>query len=64
MVPGTLWRYSPRPKNIHDQGSRGRAPGRRGGEISADAAAMAHADLLDLRVELFPYSPFAARYGH
>ena len=31
------------------------------GEISADVAAMAHADLLDLRVELFPYGPFAAR---
>ena len=31
------------------------------GDISADAAAMAYADLLDLRVELFPYAPFAAR---
>ena len=31
------------------------------GQISADAAALAHADLLALRVELFPYSPFAAR---
>lgn len=31
------------------------------GEISADVAAMAHADLLDLRVELFPYGPFASR---
>jgi predicted nucleic acid-binding protein len=31
------------------------------GNISADAASMAHADLLDLRVELFPYAPFAAR---
>jgi predicted nucleic acid-binding protein len=31
------------------------------GDISADAASMAHADLLDLRVELFPYPPFAAR---
>jgi predicted nucleic acid-binding protein len=31
------------------------------GDISADVAAMAHADLLDLRVELFPYAPFAAR---
>ena len=30
-------------------------------EISADAAAMAHADLLDLRVEFFPYGPFAPR---
>jgi predicted nucleic acid-binding protein len=31
------------------------------GDVSADAAALAHADLLDLRVELFPYAPFAAR---
>lgn len=31
------------------------------GEISQDTAAMAHADLLDLRVELFPYEPFADR---
>lgn len=31
------------------------------GEISADVAAMAHADLLDLRVEYFPYAPFASR---
>ncbi len=31
------------------------------GHISADAAALAHADLLALRIELFPYSPFAAR---
>jgi predicted nucleic acid-binding protein len=31
------------------------------GEISADVAAMAHTDLLDLRVELFPYDPFAPR---
>jgi predicted nucleic acid-binding protein len=31
------------------------------GEISADVAAMAHADLLDIRVELFPYGPFAPR---
>lgn len=31
------------------------------GEISADVASMAHADLLDLRVEFFPYAPFAAR---
>jgi predicted nucleic acid-binding protein len=31
------------------------------GDISPDVAAIAHADLLDLRVELFPYSPFAAR---
>lgn len=31
------------------------------GEISGDVAAMAHSDLLDLRVELFPYGPFASR---
>jgi predicted nucleic acid-binding protein len=31
------------------------------GEITADVASMAYADLLDLRVELFPYAPFAAR---
>lgn len=32
-----------------------------GGHISSDIAAMAHADLLDLDVELFPYGPFASR---
>lgn len=31
------------------------------GEITADVASMAHADLLDLRVAYFPYAPFAAR---
>jgi predicted nucleic acid-binding protein len=31
------------------------------GEITHDIASMAHADLLDLRVELFPYAPFAPR---
>ena len=31
------------------------------GEISPDVAALAHADLLAVRVELFPYEPFAAR---
>ena len=31
------------------------------GEVSVDVAALAHADLLALRVELFPYEPFAAR---
>jgi predicted nucleic acid-binding protein len=31
------------------------------GGISADAASMAHADLLELRVEFFPYAPFASR---
>lgn len=33
----------------------------RAGEVSADAASLAHADLLDLRVDLFTYEPFAAR---
>jgi len=31
------------------------------GHISADTAALAHADLLAWPVALFPYSPFAAR---
>jgi predicted nucleic acid-binding protein len=31
------------------------------GVISVEQAALAHADLLDLRVEFFPYAPFAAR---
>ena len=31
------------------------------GEISADAASLAHADLRRLRVEYFPYDPFADR---
>jgi predicted nucleic acid-binding protein len=31
------------------------------GGISQDTAAMAHADLLSLRVELFPYGPCAPR---
>ena len=31
------------------------------GTISAEEASIAHADLLDLRVELFPYAPFAPR---
>lgn len=31
------------------------------GDISDDVAAMAHGDLVDLRVELFPYGPFAER---
>lgn len=30
-------------------------------DISSDSAALSHADLLDLRVELFPYEPFAHR---
>jgi predicted nucleic acid-binding protein len=31
------------------------------GAISAEQASLAHADLLDLRVEMFPYAPFASR---
>ncbi len=31
------------------------------GEISADAASMAHADLMELGVVLYPYRPFASR---
>lgn len=31
------------------------------GDISADTASLAHADLQDLRVELFPYDVVAAR---
>ena len=31
------------------------------GDISADVASLAHADLLDLRVEFFPYQPCAGR---
>ena len=31
------------------------------GDISADVAALAHADLIDLRVEFFPYQPCAMR---
>ena len=31
------------------------------GDISADVASLAHADLLDLRVEFYPYQPCAAR---
>lgn len=31
------------------------------GDISADVASLAHRDLLDLRVELLPYGPCAAR---
>jgi predicted nucleic acid-binding protein len=33
----------------------------RGWRDIADVAALAHADLLDLQVELFGYAPFAAR---
>ena len=33
----------------------------RAGHISADVASLAHADLLAVRVELFPYEPFAER---
>lgn len=31
------------------------------GDISADAASLAHGDLLDLRVALWPYAPLAER---
>ena len=31
------------------------------GELSPDITSMAHHDLADLRVELFPYEPFAGR---
>jgi predicted nucleic acid-binding protein len=31
------------------------------GDISEDVAALAHADLQNLRVELFPYEPLASR---
>jgi predicted nucleic acid-binding protein len=31
------------------------------GDTTADTASMAHADLLALRVDLFPYAPFASR---
>lgn len=31
------------------------------GDISRDAASLAHADLVQLRVELFPYGPLAER---
>jgi predicted nucleic acid-binding protein len=32
-----------------------------GGDLGADVAALAHADLLRLRVALFPYEPFGDR---
>lgn len=31
------------------------------GTVSADVAALAHSELLSLRVELFPYAPFGRR---
>jgi predicted nucleic acid-binding protein len=31
------------------------------GDISGDVAALAHSDLLSLRTELFPYTPFGRR---
>jgi len=31
------------------------------GDLSADVASLAHTDLLDLRVEFFPYQPCAGR---
>lgn len=33
----------------------------RRGDLSADAAALAHADLLALPIDLYPYGPFAER---
>jgi predicted nucleic acid-binding protein len=33
----------------------------RSGELTGDAASMAHADLLALRIDLFPYAPLASR---
>ena len=32
-----------------------------GGEVSADSASMAHTDLQDLRIDLFPYAAVAPR---
>jgi predicted nucleic acid-binding protein len=32
-----------------------------GGEVSGDTASLAHADLQDIRVDLFPYAPTASR---
>ena len=31
------------------------------GELTGDAASLAHADLLALRIDLFPYGPFESR---
>jgi predicted nucleic acid-binding protein len=31
------------------------------GDLSGDAAALAYADLLDLRIQMYPYVPFAVR---
>lgn len=31
------------------------------GDMSADAAALAYADLLDLRIQMYPYAPFSVR---
>lgn len=31
------------------------------GDVTTDAASLAHGDLLDLRVELWPYAPLAER---
>ena len=30
-------------------------------DMSADAAALAYADLLDLRIQMYPYAPFSVR---
>ena len=35
--------------------------GESAGDLSSDAAALAHADVVDLPVKLFPYEPFAQR---
>jgi predicted nucleic acid-binding protein len=35
--------------------------GVRAGRLSVDAASLAYADLLDMRVELYPFAPFAVR---
>lgn len=35
--------------------------GQLAGDLSADIASLAHADLLDLPLALFPYEPFASR---
>ena len=31
------------------------------GDLSSDTASMAHVDLMELRVALYPYQPFASR---
>jgi predicted nucleic acid-binding protein len=34
------------------------------GDLTADTASLAHGDLLDLRIGLFPYAPLAERCWH